>query len=370
LRRPETELGRRSLFSAGVAVAKLGSGLPTVGYWRRQRIRVVRIRSFRHSVLSKGSTAMTRTTIPIAFILAALASLPACAQPSRVFVSGHGLDTNPCSVTEPCRTFQVAHNTAIANGEIDVLDPAGYGPLTISKGISIQAHGFGGITATSGNAITVAVTTGEPVSLNGLLIDGGGTGSIGIQVNSGASLAIDHCSIRHFGSGIVISPSSGTTIFSMSDSFSQDNSSFGLWFHSTGSGSFLGRLVRDELSRNNSGLLVESDSTTAFAASKVVVSESSANDNRSDGFAVSGGATLTLTRSISTGNFNGIGQYNGANNQVGVLQSYGDNRFVGDVQLNAPGVVMLTGNYGARQPVDALLAAAGNEVWSPRSSRY
>jgi hypothetical protein len=59
----------------------------------------------------------------------------------------------------------------------------------------------------------------------------------------------------------------------MSDSFSLDNSSIGLLFHPTGSGSVLGRLVRDELSRNRFGLLVEGDSTTAFAASKVVVSE-------------------------------------------------------------------------------------------------
>ena len=31
-----------------------------------------------------------------------------------------------------------------------MLDPAGYGPLTITKGISIQAHGWGSITQTLG----------------------------------------------------------------------------------------------------------------------------------------------------------------------------------------------------------------------------
>jgi hypothetical protein len=79
-------------------------------------------------------------------------------------------------VTQPCRTFQQAYNTAAANGEIDVLDPAGYGPLTITHGISIQAHGFGGITQICNPraAITISVTTSDPVTLNGLLIDGGG----------------------------------------------------------------------------------------------------------------------------------------------------------------------------------------------------
>jgi hypothetical protein len=121
-----------------------------------------------------------------------------------VFVSGHGLDTNPCTVTQPCRTFQLAHDTAAANGEIDVLDPAGHGPLTILKGISVQAHGFGGITQTSIKfpAITVFVTTSGPVSLSGLLLDGGGVCFAGILISSGPSVQILNSVIRHFGFGI------------------------------------------------------------------------------------------------------------------------------------------------------------------------
>jgi hypothetical protein len=126
---------------------------------------------------------MIKTAVLLALIVTALASMPAHAQ-LRVFVSGQGLDTNPCTVTQPCRTFQQAHNIVAANGEIELLDPAGYGPLTITKGISIQAHGFSGITQT-GNcltcaAITISVTTSDPVTLNGLLIDGAGTGKFGI----------------------------------------------------------------------------------------------------------------------------------------------------------------------------------------------
>jgi hypothetical protein len=131
---------------------------------------------------------MTRTALLLSLIIiTALASIPAQAQPLRVFVSGLGLDTNPCTVTQPCRTFQQAYNVAAANGEIDVLDPAGYGPLTITHGISIQAHGFGGITQTSnsGAAIIVNVTTSDPVTLDGLVLDGGGTGFDGIFINSG-----------------------------------------------------------------------------------------------------------------------------------------------------------------------------------------
>jgi hypothetical protein len=101
-----------------------------------------------------------------------LSAMPAQAQ-SRVFVSAHGSDSNPCTFLAPCRTFQHAHDTAAANGEIDVLDPAGYGAVTITKAISIQGHGFSGISVASGNTgITVNAGPADDVNLNGLLIDG------------------------------------------------------------------------------------------------------------------------------------------------------------------------------------------------------
>src|SRR5437763_8402706 len=78
---------------------------------------------------------------------------------TRMFVAAQGSDSNACSFAAPCRTFQHAHDTVAAGGEIDVLDPAGYGAVTISKSISIQGHGYAGITAATpgGSGITVAV---------------------------------------------------------------------------------------------------------------------------------------------------------------------------------------------------------------------
>jgi hypothetical protein len=149
---------------------------------------------------------MTKTAFLLALAVTALAILPTHAQPTRVFVSGHGLDTNPCTVTQPCRTFQQAHNTAAANGEIDVLDPAGYGPLTITKGISIQAHGFGGITETApagpSTAITINITIGDPVTLNGLLLDGGGSGNTGIYITYGTDTTIANSVISNNNGGL------------------------------------------------------------------------------------------------------------------------------------------------------------------------
>ena len=69
-------------------------------------------------------------------IVGALQASPTLAQ-TRVFVAAQGADSNPCTFAMPCRTFQHAHDVVAPNGEIDVLDPAGYGALVITKSISI-----------------------------------------------------------------------------------------------------------------------------------------------------------------------------------------------------------------------------------------
>ena len=85
-------------------------------------------------------------TIFIAAALALAVTLPAApanAQTAiRTYVSITGNDTNPCSLTAPCRHFQAAANATAAGGEIDALDPGGYGSFTISQAISIEGEGW------------------------------------------------------------------------------------------------------------------------------------------------------------------------------------------------------------------------------------
>src|SRR5262245_36310079 len=123
---------------------------------------------------------MTKCCTPsffAAFMLAlALYVEPAHAQ--RVFVAAQGSDTNACTFAAPCRTFQKAHDTLAAGGEINVLDPAGYGSVGINKSISIQGHGFAGISATSGAiGITIDAGASDKINLNGLIIEGAGVGA-------------------------------------------------------------------------------------------------------------------------------------------------------------------------------------------------
>src|SRR5213083_333862 len=72
------------------------------------------------------------------FLLSLLAATPAAAQATRTWVSGVGDDVNPCSRTAPCKTFAGAISKTAAGGEIDALDPGGFGAVTITKGMTID----------------------------------------------------------------------------------------------------------------------------------------------------------------------------------------------------------------------------------------
>ena len=152
-------------------------------------------------------------TIAIAFVCAFQAA-SAHAQPTRVFVAAQGSDSNPCTFAQPCRTFQRAHNVVAANGEIDVVDPAGYGTLVITKAISIQGHDFSGMTVGSGGTgIVINAGTNDVVHLRGIIIEGAGVGQNGIYFISGRSLTIDGVVVRNLtGSGIALGPTVNSRI--------------------------------------------------------------------------------------------------------------------------------------------------------------
>src|SRR6202012_1127709 len=101
---------------------------------------------------------MLRTSTLVLFIGLLLASAPAHAQATRTWVSGVGDDANPCSRTAPCKTFAGAIAKTAPGGEIDALDPGGFGALTITKSITID--GGGGQVA----SILVAGTNGFVVA--------------------------------------------------------------------------------------------------------------------------------------------------------------------------------------------------------------
>src|SRR5438045_5148292 len=99
----------------------------------------------------------------------------AFAQASRTWVSGVGDDANPCSRTAPCKTFAGAISKTATNGVISVLDPGGYGAVTINKGMRIDGSSFVSSALVSGvNAIVINTT--DRVQLSHLKINGITTG--------------------------------------------------------------------------------------------------------------------------------------------------------------------------------------------------
>ena len=103
-----------------------------------------------------------------------LMTAPASAQATRTWVSGLGDDANPCSRTAPCKTFAGAYSKTAAGGEIDVIDPGGYGNLTISKALTVDGGGsFASVLSSSGTTgFVVNAGSSDRVALRRLAING------------------------------------------------------------------------------------------------------------------------------------------------------------------------------------------------------
>jgi hypothetical protein len=120
---------------------------------------------------------------------------------TRTWVSGVGDDANPCSRTAPCKTFAGAISKTATGGEINCLDPGGFGGVTITKSITISCEaGTAGVLVSGTNAIVINAPSSF-VFLKGLDIEGLRTGLNGISFRAGALLHVENCVIRNFNSG-------------------------------------------------------------------------------------------------------------------------------------------------------------------------
>jgi hypothetical protein len=139
-------------------------------------------------------------------------------QATRTWVSGVGDDANPCSRTAPCKTFAGAISKTAARGEISVLDPGGFGAVTITKSITINGEGTlaGILNAGTSGIIINDSATGTPDTIEVVIryvsIQGAGTGLDGIRFISGKKLSVEHCLIQNMtGDGIEVTTSTPNT---------------------------------------------------------------------------------------------------------------------------------------------------------------
>jgi hypothetical protein len=223
--------------------------------------------------------------------LSGFASSTASAQATRTWVSGVGDDANPCSRTAPCKTFAGAISKTAPSGEINVLDPGGFGAVTITKSISIIAdHVEAGVLVSGANGIVVNIASTDRVLLEGLDIEGLGTGLNGVDIVGSGTTTIRWSSIRHFvGNGVNLVGTAFAAVF-----------------------------IEDCIITNNAGgLNIQGASGAANngTASRVVIF-----NNSSFGTQVAAPSSLTLSGSTLLGNFPAINATGGA-----VVISYTNN---------------------------------------------
>ena len=293
-------------------------------------------------------------------VLVALGTLllagSAFAQASRTWVSGVGDDANPCSRTAPCKTFAGAISKTAVCGEIDALDPAGYGAVTITKSITIDGGGnLASVLVSGTNGIVVTIgadTCGQTVILRNLAFNGIGTGLSAIRLigSTVTNLHIEHVSIGRFtqrgvdiapgvagdkvfmrdvdirnttGDSVGVTPGANfTTKVSLHDVRGRQSAAAG--FHC--SNDAVGTIDNSQFQGNNNGIQLDVASCHIGMADTVV------SENASNGLQVSGGVTASIDHLTSMRNGTGIANF-------GVVNSFGNsavtNNASADVTPNA-----------------------------------
>jgi hypothetical protein len=313
-----------------------------------------------------GVFMMTKSSLLSALLgvlfVAGLAIAPAHAQATRTWVSGVGDDANPCSRTAPCKTFAGAISKTSAAGEINVLDPGGFGAVTITKSISIYNDGVGeaGVLVSGTNGIVITAPGGI-VNLRGLVINGLNTSINGVLINAAASVEISNCVIQEMGNGagsggVLVAPSTGTTTVAITNSIILNNNADGVLVKPSGGATANVTITRSNI-ENNTGTDGVRANANGGGNVHVAIADSSVSLNTGNGAtAVSGGsntATIDLTRVTLAGNTtNGLASnnasggtaaitvgasmlsFNGAATSIsssGTVQSFGNNQVTGPV---------------------------------------
>jgi hypothetical protein len=287
---------------------------------------------------------------------------------TRTFVSSTGIDTNPCTVAQPCATFAAAYAAVAPNGIVAALDPGHYGPLNITGPVTIDGNGWAAITvpSTGGEGIAIVAGASDEVILTGLTIDGAGGGSIGVSYVSGASLTVENCAVRNVGNtGLMLSAGTTPMTLFVSNSSFDDNGILGVNIEA-GSAAVTATFDRTEFNNNsNTGLAMvgadDTDAPMSVAVSNSVISNNNSGvtvtslsdpsginvtltrsqvvGNRSLGIWVNGNSPATLWLGQSTVAGNASGYTVGGDPTFAIINSYGDN-FITD-----------TNNTGSLTPV-------------------
>jgi len=291
----------------------------------------------------------------IAIFMLAFASL-AQAQATRTWVSGVGDDANPCSRTAPCKTFAGAISKTADCGEIDALDPGGFGAVTITKSITIDGTGtLASILASGTTGVIINAAADKVITLRGISINGACTGVHGINILSAKAVNVEDCVIFRFssGNGITSSDADGVAL-TVRNTVIRDNTNDGInmvsstgfskvtldnsEFHGNANGlhARAGTIVTANhcvFSTNSSnGVFADSNSASLSAAVRVWSSQISHNANAGVQAGAGGNAGTSIVEIAQDQiNNNGNGVLTGAG---GTIETFGNNSIRGNAAVN------------------------------------
>lgn len=317
------------------------------------------------------TTKSLRTMLYAAALLGgtAIQATPAFAQATRTWVSGVGDDVNPCSRTAPCKTFAGAISKTANGGEINCLDPAGFGAVTINKTLVIDCHYTEGGVLAGGNGIVVNATATDVVVLRGLDIFGVNPPTNGVRILTAAAVLIEDCVIRRFNSanswGISFQPGGFTRLYVTGTTISQNGNAAtggGILVQPTGAG--IGHvMIENSRVDQNAGTGISLNTTGNTGGVAAMIKESRVVATTNDGISLlsgSAGVTAMITDSVVAHNggngivangasatarvgnttiysnaFNGGGTAGVLPTNSGKVQTYLDNRLDGNASDGA-----------------------------------
>jgi hypothetical protein len=291
------------------------------------------------------------TTLIVSLVILATSSL-ANAQATRTWVSGVGDDVNPCSRTAPCKTFAGAISKTATTGEINAVDPGGFGAVTITKSITIDGGAqMSGILASLTNGIIINAA-GINVVIRNVSINGAGNGIDGIRILQANSVVIENVHIVGFtGIGIKWAPTTADGFLTVRNTSIENCTLGGISMINT-SGFGRGMIVNSLFHRNLFG--VKAGALTAVSVTDSVSTECT------DGFLGDGGQSqMNLNRCTASQNTTGVKINNGSAVRVsnclisnnssfgidfinGFIESYGNNMIRGNPNSDAPSPVLPT----------------------------
>lgn len=287
-------------------------------------------------------------------LLAAFYTAPAQAQATRTWVSGVGDDANPCSRTAPCKTWAGAISKTVAGGEIDALDPGGFGAVTITKAITIDGGG-GQVASTlvaGTNGFVVSAGTNDVVIIRNMRINGldqsGNPGISGISFLAGAELVVDKCDIFGFATaGVNISRSAAGSVNIHDTTFRvipgtgvSATTSAGNVFIEISNSNFQGMLTSGALTGNgvNAGNNIIMTVSNSVFSGLATAAQATGSGNLSVDTSVFATNSVGISSSTGTINANNNSLYNNttAFNVTSSSSSPGNNKVVGSIGTFSP----------------------------------